>query len=121
MILTLSTVTIGAALLFTVAALVHVALDRTPNWGLLALAAVVEVLNLVLLVAASVVLARGGHELPAIEVTTYVGYLLTALCALPVGFLWALTERSRSSTAVLAAAGFTHAFLVVRTIQVWQG
>lgn len=121
MISTLSTVTIVAALVFSVIVLVYVALDRVPDWGLLGLAGVVEAATVALLVVASVQLARGQHEMAGIDITTYVGYLLTALCALPIGFFWSLTEKSRGATAVLAAAGLTHGFLVVRTLQVWQG
>lgn len=121
MIGTLSTVTIVAALLFTVVVLVYVALDRVPDWTLLGLAGVVEAATVLLLGAATVQLVRGQHEMAGIDITTYVGYLLTAMCALPIGFFWSLTEQSRSATAVLAAASLTHAFLVVRTLQVWQG
>lgn len=121
MIATLSTAVIVVALVFSAVVLVYVALARDPDWGLLAAAVLLEVGTLVLVVAAAVVLARGDHQLAAIDATTYFGYLATALCAPPLGFLWALSERSRAATAVLAAAGVTHAFLVLRTMQVWQG
>lgn len=120
MIVTLSTITVVSALVVGLVVLVYVALDRTPDWGLLGLAAVVEALTVVLLVVASVQLAGGEHEMAGIDITTYVGYLVTAFFALPIGFLWALSERSRQATAVIAAAAVTHAFLVLRTIQVWQ-
>ena len=39
---------------------------------------------------------------------------------LPIGFAWSLAERSRGATAVLAVAGLTEAFVVVRALQVWS-
>lgn len=119
MVSVLSYAVIAAALLFSVVVLVYVGLDRIPDWGLLGLAGVVEAITVALIGASAVLLATGRHEMSGIDATTYFGYLATALFALPVGFFWSLTEKSRAATAVLAAASLTHAFLVVRTLQVW--
>ncbi len=109
---------IGASLVFALVVLVYVALDRTPDWGLLGFAGVIELGALVLLVVAAVQV--GGHDLGAAASLTLFGYLLAALVALPLGFAWSLAERSRGATAVLAIVGLTEAFLVLRALQVWQ-
>ena len=108
---------IVASLLFALVALVYVVLARTPDWTLLALAGVVELGALVLLVVAAVQV--GGHGLSGGGVVTLFGYLVAALLLLPAGFVWSLAERSRGATAVLAVAGFTEAFVVLRALQVW--
>lgn len=108
---------IAAALAFSLVVLVYVALDRTPDWGLLGLAGVVELGTLVLLVMAAV--GVGDADIPGAGAITLFGYLLAGLVLLPIGFLWSLAERSRGATAVLLVAGFAQAFVVVRALQVW--
>ena len=110
-------VLIYASLAFAVVVLVYVALDRTPDWGLLAFAALIEAGTLVLLVVAGVQV--GGADLSGGGTVTLFGYLLAGLVVLPIGFAWSLAERSRGATAVLAVAGLTQAFVIVRTLQVW--
>ena len=114
----LPAVLIGASLVFALAVLVYVALDRTPDWGLLGFAGLVEAGVLVLLVIAAVQV--GKQDLGAADGITLFGYLLAALVAFPLGFAWSLTERSRGATTVLAVVGLTEAFLVLRALQVWQ-
>ena len=106
-----------AALAFAVVVLGYVALDRTPDWALLGLAGVIELGALVLLVVAAVQV--GGAHLSGTGTLTLFGYLLTALVVMPLGFGWSLAERSRGATAVLAVAGVTEAFVVLRALQVW--
>ena len=106
-----------ASLLFAAVVLVYVVLDRTPDWGLLGLAAVIEALTLVLLVVA--VLQVGDVDLSGGRLITLFGYLLAGLVLLPIGFVWSLAERSRGATAVLMVAGLAQAFVVVRVMQVW--
>ncbi len=106
-----------ASLAFTVVVLVYVALARTPDWGLLGLAGLVEVGTLVLLGVAAVQV--GDVDLSGGDKVTLFGYLLSGLVLLPIGFLWSLAERSRGATAVLAIAGLAQAFVVVRVIAVW--
>ncbi len=108
---------IAAALAFSLVVLVYVALDRTPDWGLLGLAGVVELGTLVLLVMAAV--GVGDADIPGAGAITLFGYLLAGLVLLPIGFLWSLAERSRGATAVLLVAGLAQAFVVVRALQVW--
>ena len=108
---------IAASLAFTLVVLVHVALDRTPDWGLLGFAGLIELGTLVLLVMAA--LEVGDADIPGAGAITLFGYLLAGLVLLPIGFLWSLAERSRGATAVLLVAGLAQAFVVVRTLQVW--
>lgn len=49
----------------------------------------------------------------------FIPYLLTAVLVMPLGIFWALGERSRYGTGVLAAAAATEVVLVLRTYQVW--
>ncbi len=111
-------VLIYASLAFAAVVLAYVALARTPDWGLLGFAAVIEVGALVLLVIAAVQV--GDADLSGGRTVTLFGYLLAALVVLPIGFAWSLAERSRGATAVLAVAGLTEAFVVVRVLQVWS-
>ena len=106
-----------ASLLFAAVVLVYVVLDRTPDWGLLGFAAVIEALTLVLLVVA--VVQVGDVDLTGGRLVTLFGYLLAGLVLLPIGFAWSLAERSRGATAVLMVAGLAQAFVVVRVMQVW--
>ncbi len=108
---------IYASLAFAAVVLVYVALARTPDWGLLGLAGVIEVGTLVLLVVAGVQV--GGVDLGGGAAVTFFGYLLAGLVLLPLGFAWSLAERSRGATAVLAVSGLAQAFVVVRALQVW--
>lgn len=110
-------VVLVASLLFAAVVLVYVVLDRTPDWGLLGFAGVVEAATLVLLVVAAVQV--GGVDLGGGALVTLFGYLVAGLVLLPAGFVWSLAERSRGATAVLMVAGLAQAFVVVRVMQVW--
>ena len=110
-------VLIYASLAFAVVVLGYVALARTPDWGLLGFAGVIEAGALVLLVVAGVQV--GDTDLGGGRVVTLFGYLLAGLVLLPIGFAWSLAERSRGATAVLAVVGLTEAFVFVRALQVW--
>ena len=111
-------VLIYGSLAFAAVVLAYVALGRTPDWGLLGLAGVIELGTLVLLVIAGVQV--GDADLSGGATVTLFGYLLAGLVLLPIGFVWSLAERSRGATAVLAVAGLAQAFVVVRTLQVWS-
>ena len=110
-------VLIYASLAFAAVVLAYVALGRTPDWGLLGLAGLIEAGSLVLLVVAATQV--GGVALSGGGTVTLFGYLLAGLVLLPIGFVWSLAERSRGATAVLAVAGVAQAFVVVRTLEVW--
>lgn len=111
-------VLIYASLAFALVVLGYVALARTPDWGLLGFAGVIEAGALVLLVVAAVQV--GEEDLSGGGAITLFGYLLAGLVLLPIGFAWSLAERSRGATAVLAVVGLTQAFVVVRALQVWS-
>lgn len=108
---------IVASLAFAVVVLGYVVLARTPDWGLLGFAGLIEVGTLVLLVVAAVQV--GDVDLHGGGLVTLFGYLVAGLLLLPAGFVWSLAERSRGATAVLLVAGLAQAFVVVRVLQVW--
>jgi hypothetical protein len=105
------------ALGLAVGALIWSALDRPVRLGHLGVAAVVELL---LVVQGAIAIAKiiGGNR-PA-SVVTFVAYAVGALVVLPLGVLWAIEERTRWSSAVLAVAAFTVAVIVLRMHVVWD-
>lgn len=108
---------IVASLAFAVVVLGYVVLARTPDWGLLGFAGLIEAGTLVLLVVAAVQV--GDVDLRGGGLVTLFGYLVAGLLLLPAGFVWSLAERSRGATAVLLVAGLAQAFVIVRVLQVW--
>lgn len=112
----LQTVLIVASLLLAVAALVQVALDR-PVGGLLVGAAALLLVGLLVQAVVGVFQVAGGER--DVATVTFVGYLVGCLLVLPAGVVWSLGERTRGGTAVLAVAGLTTAFLVLRLTQIW--
>lgn len=99
-------------------AVVLVIRDRAPGRPLLVGLAVIEAMLLAQVVI-SVVLLIGG-ERPGSTVT-FLAYLVGSLLVLPIGAAWALAERSRSSTGVLAVACVTVPVLILRMSEVWGG
>ncbi len=59
--------------------------------------------------------SRAGREDGAL----FIPYLLTAVLVMPLALFWALGERSRYGTGVLAAGAVTEVVLVLRTWQIW--
>jgi hypothetical membrane protein len=92
--------------------------DRPPQRALLGGIALVEVLLIGQLVI-GIVLLIGGHR-PG-SMATYLAYLIGSLAVLPLGTVWALAERSRSSTAVLGIACVAVPVMVLRLHEVWGG
>lgn len=90
--------------------------DRPVILRQLIAAGVPEALLLVQVVEAGVRSANGDG--PA-DPWTFWGYLLTSLCILPAGAVWAFADRTRWSSVVLLVAGVTVAFLQLRIVQVW--
>ncbi|WP_197321961.1 hypothetical protein [Saccharomonospora sp. NB11] len=97
---------------------VLVAVNRPPTRSLLFGLGAVEAL-LVVQVVISVALLISG-ERPG-NLLTFLAYLVGVLLVLPLGTVWALAERTRSSTAVLGVACITVPVLVMRMYQVWEG
>ncbi|GAB3480178.1 hypothetical protein [Amycolatopsis cihanbeyliensis] len=97
---------------------VSAARGRSPKDPLLIAIAVVEVLLLAQVVVSVVLLISG--ERPG-GMATFIAYLVGSLAVLPVATLWALAERSRSSTVVLGIACVTVPVLILRMHEVWGG
>lgn len=78
--------------------------------------AVVELLVLGQGITAVTQLARGTTpEDPVL----FIGYLLTAVLALPAALSWAMMERTRWAIAVIALGHVTVAALILRMQQLW--
>lgn len=108
--------------LITASGLVLVAmglLGRAPSGFSLLIAAAVEFLLLMQLVASITVTVLG--ERAATSTIEFFGYLITALFVPPAAAAWAVLERSKWSTVVLGAAALTVAVMVVRMQQIWTG
>jgi hypothetical protein len=116
-ILALVVVLIVGALGLAVASLVWAALDRPVRLGHLVASAVIEVLLIAQGVVA-VVRVIGGTR-PA-SVPTFLAYAVGSLVVLPLGVLWALEERTRWSSVVLAIAAVTVSVMVLRMNIVWN-
>jgi hypothetical protein len=97
---------------------VLVAVNRPPTRSLLYGLAAVEALLLVQVVISVVLLISGQR--PG-SMVTFLVYLVAILLVLPLGTVWALAERTRSSTAVLGVACITVPVLILRMYQVWEG
>ncbi|QWF81228.1 hypothetical protein [Amycolatopsis sp. CA-230715] len=91
---------------------------REPRRPLLYALGFVELLLVAQLVI-GVVLLVGGDR-PG-SMATYLAYLIGSLVVLPVGTVWALAERSRSSTVVLGIACVAIPVMVLRLSEVWHG
>jgi hypothetical protein len=98
-------------------ALIWAALDRPVRMGHLVLGGVLEALLVIQAIVAAARLIGGTRP----ESTgTFVGYLIGSLLVLPLGVLWALEERTRWSSVVLAIAGLTLVIVVLRMDAVWD-
>lgn len=92
---------------------------RKPSLVSLSILASVELLLLVQL-AMSIVLVSGGARAKT-DTVEFFGYLVVALIVPPAAAFWALAERNRWSTMVLAVSAFTVAIMVARMSQIWLG
>jgi hypothetical protein len=112
----LATTIIVAALVLAGFSGLMAVLDRPPGlFHLLGLA----VLELALLAQATVATGRMfSGDRPA-TMTTFVGYLLTAVLIPPLAALLGSAERSRWGSALIAAACLVVPVMVVRLQQVW--
>ncbi len=114
--LVLVLVVLGVAV--AVLALVDVARDREPGWGAVGTLAVLEVGLVVQCVAGFVALAGTDREVNGL---TFSAYLVGTVLVPPAAFLWAVTERSRWGTAVVAIGGLAVLALEGRLNQLWGG
>lgn len=92
--------------------------DRPPGRPTLIALAALELIVAAQVVLAVVLLILG--ERPD-GLVTFLGYHVAALALLPAGALWALADRSRWSSAVVAVACCSVAVMTVRMQQIWSG
>jgi hypothetical protein len=101
---------------YGVAALVLTALGRAPREHLVLASGALSLLVVVQVLIAVVLLVAGDRP---DELGTFVGYLVIAVILLPLGTLWALAERSRWGTGVLAVACLALVVVLVRLQDLW--
>ncbi len=95
------------------------AVSRPPSGLSVALVASVELVLLVQL-AVSIVLVAGGQT-AATDTFEFFGYLIVALLVPLAGFVWAIVDRTRWSTIVLAASALVVWVMLIRMQQLWTG
>lgn len=105
-----------SAAVVAVWAFVSAARGREPGRALLGALGVVEALLVAQLVIGIVLLISGDRPH---SMVTYLAYLVGSLVILPVGTVWALAERSRSSTVILGVACLAIPVMVERIHQIW--
>ena len=94
-------------------------LQRPPSWWSVGTAIAVETALLVQLIS-SIVLVSGGATAVG-DVWEFFGYIITALLIPPAAVIWAVFERTKWSTLVIALSALTVAIMVVRMWQIWSG
>jgi len=109
----------GAAVVLLVWGLVAARRGRPPGRAMLLAGVAVEVVLLVQAVVAVVAMTTGPG--PEGSTVLFVSYLVTVVLVLPVALGWALVERDRWSSAVVAVGAFTVAAMVLRLWDVWRG
>jgi hypothetical protein len=114
----LSAIIIVTALLIAVYALYRVVRNRGLDDPLLFALGGLEILLLVQLVAGLVAAASTDRN---IDGATFVGYLIGIAILPPLAAVWALVERTRWGSAVIAVLGIVVAVMVVRLDQIWAG
>lgn len=92
--------------------------DRAIDDPLLIGVVVLELLLIVQAVSGFVSLASLDRD---IDTASFIGYMLGCLLLPPVAVLWALAERTRWGSAVLALLGPSIAVMTVRLVQIWEG
>ena len=93
--------------------------DRPPGRAMLGAGVALEALLLVQALVAAGLMVSG--TMPAGSTLLFVSYLLTVVLVLPLAVAWALSERDRWSSVVVAVAAFTVAAMVLRLWDVWRG
>ena len=92
-------------------------LDRRPLTWILGGLLLLELATLVQALGTVVLLVRGER---AAEPATFTGYAFTTILVVPLGGLWALSEKSKWGTTAAAVACATVAVLTVRMTQTWR-
>jgi hypothetical protein len=111
-------VVIAAALGYAAWCLYAVVRNQIPREPHVIGAGVVEVLLLIQLIIAIMMMIVDGRP---DQLAVFIAYLIFALLVLPLGLFWALAEKSRWGTTVLAVAALLVPVMVVRLQQLWEG
>jgi len=90
---------------------------RKPSFLTMGSAALTEVALVVQFVATIVLLVMGAQSKG--DVVEFFGYVLVAMMVPAGAVVWALAERNRFSTLVLAVSGLTVAIMTARMAQIW--
>lgn len=90
-----------------------------PGRAMLGAAVGLELLLLGQALLATVLMLTGQD--PVGSTVLFVSYLATVVFVLPLAVWWAMSERDRWSSAVVAVAAFTVAAMVLRLWDVWRG
>ena len=109
----------GASVALLVWGLVAARRGRPPGRAMLLSGVAVEVVLLAQAVVAVVATVAGPG--PEGSTVLFVSYLITVVLVLPLALGWALVERDRWSSAVVAVGAFTVAAMVLRLWDVWRG
>ncbi len=112
-------VLVAASVVLVVWGLVSARRGRPPARSMLLSGGAIEVLLLVQAAVAGVsMVADRGPEGSSV---LFVSYLATVVLVLPAALGWALVERDRWSSAVVAVGALTVATMVIRLWDVWSG
>ena len=109
---------VGAVVL-TVWALVAARRGQAPGRVMLGAGVGLEALLVLQALVATVRMVTGDG--PVGSTVLFVSYLATVVVVLPVAVWWAMSERDRWSSVVVAVAAFTVAAMVLRLWDVWRG
>lgn len=114
----LAGIVIGLGLIGTGWGITTLALDKPVGRAQLIANVVLGVAALAQSVIAVVQLIQGYRP---VEFAVTIGYLIVAVIVVPLGLLWAISDRSRFAGGVLAVAGFAELALTLRLLQLWSG
>lgn len=103
----------------TVWGLVAARRDRAPGRAMLGAGVGLEALLVVQALVATTLMVTGTG--PAGSTVLFVSYLATVVFVLPLAVAWAMSERDRWSSVVVAVAAFTVTAMVLRLWDVWRG
>lgn len=110
-------VTVAVAAAAGILCLILGAAKRVPDDYSLGATLLVEVLLVAQVVIAIVAPFTGNN--PTGDALEFWAYLITALILLPLAGFWALVERNRWSTVILAVANLAAAIMVFRMLVIW--
>lgn len=118
MIAVLAGIVIGLGLIGTGWGITTLALNKPVGRAQLIANVVLGVAALAQSVIAIIQLIQGYRP---VEFAVTIGYLIVAVIVVPLGLLWAISDRSRFAGGVLAVAGFAELALTLRLLQLWSG